>query len=166
MSVYMKKVAFLLYTWGSTILFAALIYWIATIPNFEEGTKVTDELVKVIFRMTLYAFFFVLFYRSIILTLKNTVQRLAKYRSKNEKFEDAEFVLVIETLVVIVTVLATTLFAVFEEYIQKFIPGRTVEIKDILVSVMAILLSAIVVYSMPVIGELEIAIRHKFFPKK
>ena len=157
----MKKLAFLTYAWGSTFLFGALIYWIATIPNFEAGDVVTDELVKVVFRMTLYAIFFILFYRSIILTLKNTVERLSHWRSKKEKAEDAEFVLIIETLVVIVSILATTLFSIFEEYTQNFVDGRHAEVKDVLISIMAILLSGIVVYSIPVIGELEMAIKHK-----
>jgi len=157
----MRKLTFTLYAWGSTLLFGVFIYWIATIPNLQAGDKVTDELIKVVYRMTLYAIFFILFYRSIIITLKNTVQRLSSWRSKREKAEDAEFVLIIETLVVIITILATTLFAIFEEYTQSIIPGRQADLKDVLVSIMAILLSAIVVYSIPVIGELEMAIKHK-----
>ena len=158
----MKRAAFIVYAWGSTFLFAFLIYWLATLPYLNAGDQVTDELVKVIFRMTLYAIFFILFYRSIIITLKTTVDRLSKWRSKDEEVEDAEFVLIIETLVVIVTILSTTLFSIFEEYTQALSgDARNAEVKDVLVSVMAILLSAIVVYSMPVIGELEYAIKHK-----
>jgi hypothetical protein len=165
----MKKLAFLIYAWGSTIGFAIIIYVLATMPYLSAGEdRVTDELVKVIFRMTLYAIFFILFYRSIIITLKSTVERLSKWRSKDEQYEDAEFVLIIETLVVIITILSTTLFAIFEQYSQflviqaSTISNRHAEVKDVLISVMAILLSAIVVYSIPVIGELEFAIKHKF----
>ncbi len=156
----MKKLSFLVYAWGTTILFAGLIYWLATIPNLDAGDEVTDELVKVIFKMTLYSILFILVYRSIIITLKSTVTRLASWRSKKEKTEDAEFVLIIETLVVIITALGTTLFSIFEEYVQNFVDGRTADVKDVLISVMAILLTSIVVYSVPVIGELEYAIRH------
>ncbi len=139
-----------------------MIYWLATLPYLNAGDKVTDELVKVIFRMVLYAILFILFYRSIIITLKSTVERLSKWRSKEEEIEDSEFVLIIETLVVVVTILSTTLFSIFEEYTQALAgDGRNAQIKDVLVSIMAILLSAIVVYSMPVIGELEFAIKHK-----
>jgi len=158
----MKRAAFILYAWGSTFLFAFLIYWLATLPYLNAGDKVTDELVKVIFRMVLYAILFILFYRSIIITLKSTIERLSKWRSKEEEIEDSEFVLIIETLVVIVTILSTTLFSIFEEYTQALAgDGRNAQVKDVLVSIMAILLSAIVVYSMPVIGELEFAIKHK-----
>ncbi len=158
----MKRAAFLLYAWGSTFLFALLIYWLATLPYLNAGDQVTDELVKVLFRMVLYSIFFILIYRSIIITLKSTVERLSKWRSKQEEIEDAEFVLIIETLVVIITILSSTLFAIFEEYTQALTGnGRNAEVKDVLVSLMAILLTAIVVYSMPVIGELEIAIKHK-----
>jgi hypothetical protein len=157
----MKRLAFLLYAWGSTILMGVLIYWLATVPNFEAGEVVEDELVKVVFRMTLYSIFFILFYRSIIITLKSTVERLSSFRSKGEKSEDAEFVLIIETFVVLVSILATTIFAIFEEYTQNFVEGRNAEVKDILISIMSILLTAIVVYSIPVIGELELAIKHK-----
>lgn len=106
----MRKLAFLIYAWGSTILMGLFIYWLATIPYLSAGDRVTDELVKIIFRMTLYSIFFILFYRSLIITLKTSVERLAKWRSKNEKMEDEEFVLIIETLSVIITILATVLF--------------------------------------------------------
>jgi len=159
----MKRAAFLIYAWGSTFLFAFLIYWLATLPYLNAGDRVTDELVKVIFRMTLYSILFLLFYRSIIITLKSTIERLSKWRSKEEEMEDAEFVLIIETLVVVITILSTTLFSIFEEYTQALTGnGRTAEIKDVLVSIMAILLTAIVVYSMPVIGEFEFALVNKF----
>jgi len=178
----MRKVAFLLYAWGSTLLFAVLILWLASIPNFQAGDLVSDEVIKVVFRMTLYAIFFILIYRSIIITLKSTVERLSKWRSKREEIEDSEFVLIIETLVVILVIFATSTFAFFEEHVQFYVEGRnnadstlvvnnTAYIeqnllseanKDILVSVMAILLTAVIVYSIPVIGELEMALKHKF----
>lgn len=159
----MKKAAFVLYAWGSTFLFAAVIYWLATLPYLSGGERVMDELIKVIFRLSMYAILFILFYRSCIITLKTTVERLSKWRSKKEEMEDTEFVLIIETMIVIITILATILFSIFEEYTQ-FVTGgsRVAEVKDILISVMAALLTAIVVYSMPVIGELEVAIKHKF----
>ncbi len=163
----MKKLAFLIYAWGSTFLMAAFIYWLATIPYLSAGDRVTDELVKILFRMTLYAIFFILFYRSLIITLKSSVERLAKWRSKNEKMDDEEFVLIIETLSIIITILASTLFSVFEQYSQYLavlnnsIANRSPELKDVLVSVIAILLTAIVVYSIPAIGELEIGIKHR-----
>lgn len=181
----MKKLAFLLYAWGSTLLFAFIIYWLATVPNLQAGDVVTDEVIKVVFRMTLYAIFFILIYRSIIITLKTTVERLSKWRSKQEEMEDSEFVLIIETLVVILTIFITITFAFFEQNVQFYTPGRNginnvvtiqqngVDVpyipqasiaeanKGVLISVMSILLTAIVVYSIPVIGELEIAIKHK-----
>ena len=162
----LKKLAHIFWAWGTTLLFAGVIYWVATIPNFDVTTDATNEVVKVIFKMLLYALFFILFYRSIIATLKNTVQRLSGWRSKGEAVEDAEFVLIIETMTVIITILSTTLFAIFEEYSQNFVAGRHAEVKDVLVSVMAILLTALVVYTMPVIGELEVAIKHKFLTNR
>lgn len=163
----MRKLAFLIYAWGSTILMGLFIYWLATIPYLSAGDRVTDELVKIIFRMTLYSIFFILFYRSLIITLKTSVERLAKWRSKNEKMEDEEFVLIIETLSVIITILATVLFSVFEQYAQYLavvnnaIANRSPELKDVLVSILSILLTSIVVYSIPAIGELEIGIKHR-----
>ncbi len=158
----MKKAIFIAYAWGSTALFAGLIYWLATISYLDAGDEVTGELVKIIFRMSMYAILFILLYRSIILTLKTSVRRLSQWRSKREQMEDTEFVLIIETLVVIISVLATTLFSVFEEYTQ-FITGgyRNAEVKDVLISIIAVLLTALVVYTVPVIGELEIAIKNK-----
>jgi hypothetical protein len=181
----MKKLAFLLYAWGSTLLFAFIIYWLATVPNLRAGDAVTDEVIKVIFRMTLYAILFVLTYRSIIITLKSTVERLSKWRSKQEEIEDSEFVLIIETLVVVLVIFISVTFGFFEQHVQfytqgrnggadvvmvkkdgkdvSYIPQNTIAEanKGILVSVMSTLLTAIVVYSIPVIGELEVAIKHK-----
>jgi ABC-type Fe3+-siderophore transport system permease subunit len=158
----MKNIVLVTYAWATTFLYSIVILWLATLPNLETATGGTDELIKVLYRMVLYAMLFILFYRAIIITLKSTVDRLSKWRSKKEEMEDSEFVLIIETLVVIVTVLATSIFAAFEEYLQGFLTNRNAELKDVLISVMAILLTAIVVYSLPVIGELEIAIKHKF----
>jgi hypothetical protein len=162
----MGKLSFAIYSWATTILFAVLIYWIATIPNFEVSNDLTNEVVKVLFRMILYAFLFVLIYRSFIATFRGSVQRLSHWRSKGEASEDAEFVLIIETLLVIIGVMGSILFAIFEEYVQSTIPGRAGEIKDILISVMAALLAALVVYSIPVVGELEMAIKHYYIRAK
>jgi flagellar biosynthesis protein FlhB len=164
----MKKLAFLIYAWGSTALFLTFLFWLATIPNLEasESSEMTDQIIKVLFRMVLYSLLFIFIFRSIIITLKSTISRLSSWRSKREKIEDLEFVLIIETLVTVVAILASILIAIAEEAIQINISGRSAEIVDILVSVIAILITAIVSYSMPVIGELEIAILHKIKEKK
>lgn len=160
----MKTISYLTYAWGSTILYGAFMIWLATVPELGNGNNNSEEMVNVLFRMLLYTVFFILFYRSIIVTLKNTVGRLSKWRSKREEVEDAEFVLIIETLVVIISVLSLTIFAAVEEYLQfsLAVEGRVGEVRDVMVSLMAILLTSIVVYSMPVIGELEVAIKHRF----
>ncbi len=157
----MKKFLFVIYAWGTTIAFSLLIIWLATIPNLGKLDTNTDELIKVLYRITLYALMYILFYRSAIATLKTTVDRLSKWRSRKEKQEDAEFVLIIETLVVIISILAISILAIFEEFIQTETQGRSAEIKDVLISIMSIILTSIVVYSMPVIGELEVAVSHK-----
>lgn len=156
----MKSLAFIAWSWGSTIIFAILLYWTSTLPNVTSASA-GDEVIKAAFRMLLYAVFFLLVYRSIIATLRSTVTRLSAWRSKNEAAEDAEFVLIIETLVVITTTLLSIIFAVFVEYAQQFAAGRVADIKDVLVSIMAILLTALVVYTMPAVGELEVAIAEK-----
>ncbi len=160
-----KKIAHVVWAWGTTFIFAALIYWIATIPNFEVTNDVTNEIIKVVFRMLLYAILFTLIFRSIIATLRNTIKRLSAWHSKKEAAEDAEFVLIIETMAVVIAVFSAILFAVFEENVQGYITGRNglpgEAERDVLVSTMAVLLAAIVVYSMPAIGELEVAILEK-----
>jgi hypothetical protein len=162
----MKNTAtYLIWAWGSTFAFAAIIYWLATTPNITSANA-GDEVIKTAFRMLLYAVLFLLLYRSIIATLRNTVSRLSAWRSKGEAAEDAEFVLIIETFVVIVTLLATVLFSIFEEYVQQFVPNRQAEPKDVLVSIMAVLLTALIVYTMPAVGELEVALKQKFGQEK
>lgn len=160
-----KKIAHLVWAWGSTFAFALLLYYLATIEDFQVTTDATNEVIKVVFRMLLYSVFFTLLYRSIIATLKNTVKRLAGWRSRREAIEDAEFVLIIETMAVVVTILITVLFAIFDEVVQFHVSGRNIlpgdAQRDVLVSTMAALLTALIVYSMPVIGELEVALLHK-----
>lgn len=156
----MKSLAFIAWSWGSTIVFAVLVYWSSTLPNVSS-VSAGDEVIKAAFRMLLYSVLFLLVYRSIIATLRSSVTRLSAWRSKNEAVEDAEFVLIIETLVVITTTLISVLFAIFTEYAQQFAAGRIADVKDVLVSIMAILLTALVVYTMPAVGELEVAIAHK-----
>ncbi len=162
----MKKAAYVVWAWATTFAFGVLIVWLASIPNFDVTADATNEVVKVIFRMLLYSILFILFYRAIIATLKNTVSRLSAWRSKNEAIEDAEFVLIIETMAVIISILATILFAVFEEYMQGYVSGRSAEVKDVLISTMAVLLTALIVYSMPVLGELEMALKYKLDQRK
>lgn len=157
----MKNFYLIVYSWGTTILYIVFLLWLATIPSL--GSE--NELIKVVYRLVLYALLYILIYRSLIMLLKSTVSRLSAWRSKREKIEDAEFVLIIETLVVIISILASILVAIADESIQTFFleaGERTSEIKDILVSSMAIFLTSLVVYTTPVIGEFEVAIREWF----
>lgn len=158
-----KKTLYYIWIWGSTFLFVGLIIWLAFLPNLDVSKGPNNEPIKVLFRMFLYAMLFVLLYRSIIGTLKTTVGRLAIWHSKREAREDSEFLLIIETLVVVVTIFVCVLISIFDEAIQVYggVEGRTGDIKDILISTIAVLLTALVVYTMPVIGELEMAIKHK-----
>lgn len=191
----MKKLFFVLYTWGSTALFAMLILWLASIPNFRAGNNLNDDFVKLVFRIVIYAIFFILIYRSIIITLKSTVEKLAQYRSLSEKKEDSQFVLIIETIVIFLTMSICLSFAFLEEYTQLFTTGRNgaeyfiienngeflssdriSEVggatytninsineagKDVLVSLISILLTSMVVYSLPEIGELEVSLKNR-----
>ncbi len=158
-----KTIGFLIYAWGSTLLFIALIFWLATVPYLADDNSQFELIIKTIYRMTLYGLLFLLIYRSLIATLRSTVSRLSKWHSKKEKQEDVVFVLIIETLLVVVSVLSSLLIAVMDEFIQTSISGRYAEIEDVLVSFLSILLAAILVYSTPTIGELEVAIKHIFF---
>lgn len=157
----MKNFYLIVYSWGTTVLYIVFLLWLATIPNLGNN----NELVKVVYRLILYTLLYILIYRSLIILLKSTVSRLAAWRSKREKIEDAEFVLIIETLVVIISILASILVAIADESIQTFFleeGQRTTEVKDILISSMAIFLTSLVVYTTPVIGEFEIAIKEWF----
>ncbi len=161
----MKNLAFIIYSWGSSILLTVLIFWLATIPEFEiNNTSASDAIIKTIFRMGIYALLYIFIYRSIIITLKQSITRLSQYRSKKEKIEDAEFVLIIETLIVVVVAFACVIISMIAEWIQStnIVSLKTSELQDVLVSTMSILLTSIIVYSVPVIGELEIAIKHWF----
>lgn len=171
-----KRISFIIWSWLSTALFAGFIYWISAVWSndvfaFSQASIPADEALKVVFRMVLYAILFILFYRSVIVTLRSTVKRLASWHSRREANEDAEFSLIIETLVVVVTIMFCVIFSVVEEFAQNFsvlfnqaVVPQAIYLemqRDILVSTMAALLTALVVYSVPAIGELEIAIQEK-----
>lgn len=155
---------YFIWVWGTTIAFIAMILWLSFLPNLDVASGAGNEVVKVLFRMFLYSMLFILVYRSIIGTVKNTVKKLAVWHSKREAAEDAEFLLIIETLIVVISIFVSVLIAIFDEAIQTYalVEGRTGEIKDILVSTVAVLLTSLIVYTLPVIGELEMAIKHKF----
>lgn len=159
-----KNYSYILWCWFTTIAFVGIILATSLVSDLQSSTA-GEEVVKVAFRMLLYSVTFILLYRSIIATLRESVSRLAKWRNRSEAAEDAEFVLIIETLVVIITIVVMTLLAVSEVFVSGFQPGRTNEVqeqmRDILVSVMSILLTALVVYTIPAIGELEFAIKRK-----
>lgn len=163
-----KKVAYYIWIWGSTLAFLAVLLWLSTLPNLDVTSGIGNESIKVLFRMFLYAMLFILLYRSIIGTLKSSVKRLAIWHSKREAEEDNEFLLIIETLVVLVTIFVSVLISIFDEAIQTYagVEGRSGDIKDILISTMAVLLTALIVYTMPVIGELEMAVKHRLDSRK
>ncbi|MCA9386665.1 VanZ family protein [Candidatus Dojkabacteria bacterium] len=158
-----KKLAFLLYSWGTTSLFIAIIFWLSTVPYLADSNDIYEQSIKTLYRITLYGVLFLLVYRSLLATFRTTVKRLSKWHSKAEKADDTEFVLIIETLLVVIAITISSLIAVVDEFIQIYVDGRFPDPVDILISIMAILLAAILVYSTPSIGELEIALKHKFF---
>jgi hypothetical protein len=163
-SLEIKKLFFYLYVWLSVVIFIIGIFWLATLPSISQSISSdnsTNEIVKTVYRFTLYFLLNLVVYRAFIITLKNTVSRLAFWHSKKEKAEDFEFVLIIEILLVMTSALISIIVALIDELIQLQIFGRTTEIKDLLLSVMGVLCSSVIVYSIPVLGELEVALKHK-----
>lgn len=160
----MKIAAVLIYAWSTTIGYIVLLFWLSSIPNLEiNNSPELDIAFKILYRMTMYSILYLLVYRSLLLTLKSTVDRLSKWRSKREKQEDTEFVLIIEALISFVSVLGSVLIATTEEFAQAVLldGSRNAEFVDILVSSLSVLLTAIVVYTLPVLGELELGIKHR-----
>ena len=158
-----KKIAFLIYSWGTTVAFIILIFWLSTVPHLANDNSKYEGIIKTVYRLTLYGLLFLLIYRSLITTFRTTITRLSKWHSEKEKEEDAVFVLIIETLLVVISVLASSLISIIDEFIQSHITGRSAEVQDVLVSLIAILTTSILVYGIPAIGEIEVAIKHTFF---
>lgn len=160
-----NKIGHLIWVWLTTAVFAGFIFYISREPNFSIYGDATDEALKVLFRMIMYGILFILLYRSMIASLRNTVRRLSGWHTRREAVEDAQFALIIETLLVVLCILACIIFAVFEELSQNYVTGRNIypgdAERDILVSTMAVLLSALIVYSIPALGELEVALKHR-----
>jgi hypothetical protein len=157
----MRSIILLGYAWGTTVIYIFCIFWLSNLPSLGEAGE-SSESIKTIYRLVIYAFLFLLVYRSIIFTLKSTVDRLAFWRSKREQIEDLEFVLVIEILVVILAMGLSTLIAFIDEFIQFHVEDRKAEIVDVLVSFMAITLAATITYSSPLIVEIELVLKEKF----
>lgn len=161
----MKDFLLILYGWVTTILYIGLILWLASIP-YLVGTGEGTESTKILFRILVYAGLFVLIYRSLIFTLKNTVDRLSKWKSKREKEEDQEFSLIVETLIVLLAGVSSFNIALLDEFLQIGVAGREASLVDILVSLMSIVTTSIVIYSYPVIGELEVYLHNRLKSKK
>src|SRR5690554_5405742 len=129
-----RRIAYIIYAWGSTLLLVGVMFWLATLPDLGEESGEYSELIKILYRLVLYAFLFLLTYRSLLATFRITVGRLSKWHSKKEMAEDRVFVLIIETLLVIIAVLGSTIVAIIEEYIQNFVEGRNADVEDVLIS--------------------------------
>lgn len=159
----MKKAAFLIYAWSSTFIFGGLILWMATVPEFSIEYEEADVAIKVALRITLYFILFLLIYRSLLASLRNIVYRLSKWRSKRERVEDAEFVLIIETLLIIISVLVAIIVSIADKWIQtnEISSNSSYHFEDLFVSLIGILLSATITYILPVIGELEYGVKHR-----
>lgn len=161
-----NKILFVLYAWGSTALYVFGMFWLSSIPFLTDNSSSFEVAVKLLFKMTLYGILFLLIFRSFLATFRVTVARLSKWHSEREAHEDMVFVFIIETLLVIISVLLSLIVAIADEFFQLVTVGRQAEFTDVLVSLLGILLAAILVIAKPTAGELEIAIKSIFFDKK
>ena len=155
----MKQLYLTIYVWISTIFYIATLFWLSTIPYlFGENEETTKILLRIAVHSTLY----LLIFRTFIITFKNTVDRLSKWKSKREKHEDEEFALIVETLIVLLSISISVIIIVIDEIIQNWTAGRVFSLIDILISTMSIVFMGIVTYSYPILGEFEIYFNNIF----
>ncbi|HEC64275.1 MAG TPA: hypothetical protein ENI23_03175 [bacterium] len=157
---------YILYNWVTVILWAGFIWWMSSIPKIILVESDSEVIIKTVGHMLSFGFLFLLIYRTLLTTFKFKVERLAFWRTRQERTEDAQFVFIVETLLLAISILLSVLYAIGDEYHQIFVDGKSADIKDVLVNSIGILVVALITYSVPVITEAEVMIVRKLKSKR
>jgi len=162
----LNRTIYVIYTWATVILWMGFIWWLSSVPKLSIGDSQTEPLLRAAGQLLAFGFLFLLTYRGLLTTFKFKVERLAFWRSRKEESEDSEFVFIVETLLLIIAVFISVVYAIVDEYHQNFISADLANARDVILDTIGVLVFALVTYSLPVIAETEVFAIRKLFRRK
>lgn len=151
----MRKNAFIIYAWITTIAWYLVILLFSTVEGVDLIQDYSNLFITTIAYQLAYGFLFLLIFRAMLITLKLKVERLLFWKTKREKAEDEEFAVIVEVLVVIIALVSTTLLAALDEFNQLNVVGRVGHINDVFVALSGALMFAVIVFVIPHATEIE-----------
>jgi len=155
-----KRILFILYNWATVILWALLLFWFSSIgtDSISKDYSKTLEYFTYFFG---FGMLLLLTFRAHLSTFRLTVERLAFSRSKKEKQEDSEFVLIIETLLLANSILISSIIMIGSMYILNLETTREVNSYLLAANLLGILGFALIAYGWPLITTFELNIAKK-----
>lgn len=149
-----KRTLILVYYWITTIAWAGLIYFLSAQPEIRVVATDLDKILRKFAHAFFFAVLMILVYRSLLWTV----------RTKMREFElrkDFDASILIETLLLIISVLISILYAASDEYHQSLVPTRNGSVCDVLIDTAGVLVSALLLFKFGIISEIE----HRFARK-
>jgi len=107
-------------SWGPLVIWASLIFYLSSIPSLSSGLGIWDLILRKIAHIVEFAIFAGLFLRALIRSFPATGSRK----------------------IIILTIVFSLLYAISDEFHQKFVPGRGPSVIDVLIDLAGILLMA------------------------
>ncbi|MBD3280751.1 hypothetical protein GF389_04480 [Candidatus Dojkabacteria bacterium] len=150
----MKKLVFTLYTWVTFSAFTLFLLYFSTLENIEVQYDLSKTLEYTTYFFA-FGFLSILLFRALVYSLRFSVDRLSKAQNRQEKTEDAEFRLIIETLLVVITISINTSLVLVNHMLLENTIGRSSDIYAILINVLGIVVFSFISFVWPVIGEIE-----------
>lgn len=150
-----RKTLFIAYLYMTVFIGIVVIFWFSTLNNliiYKQDLSLTVERITYFIA---FGFLQILIFRALIGTFRLTVDKLSFSRNKQERAEDREFRLIVETLIMTNAVLISTIVAIANDYVLRNTPGREGGAYTILVSILGVLVAALISYSWPLLNSIE-----------
>ena len=119
-----RKFGFILYSWATVAIWVVVIFWFSSLENLNIYSDAYSTLLERMTYLLAYGFLLLLTFRALISTFRLTVDRLAKAKSKREKSEDREFVIITETLLLTNAIFFAILISVANYHYLENVTGR------------------------------------------
>lgn len=150
-----KKISFFIYLYSTIVAWIAVIFWFSSLENLQYNyTEYSLSLERATY---FFAFIIlnILIFRTLIATFRSIIDKLSFARSKRERKEDKEFTVITETLLLLISILASIIIVLINQYILIEIQGREGDIPLLIINLSAVLLGALITYNWPILKELE-----------
>lgn len=141
----MKNLSNIITSWAVFFSLVIFVIYFSSIENLGTRYNYSLEFERVTF-FVIFGIMTVFCFRNLILTFKFTVDKLSQSKSKREDKEDDEFRLIIETLLLIISILINTIVVLIAHQILKATPGRAGDVYGILISVFGTFVFAFFTY--------------------